>query len=318
MATSKPETRSAAAWALARAQHGVVARRQLEALGFTPAAIKHRLGTGRLHLAGRGVYLVGWPGLSRNRRWMAAVLACGEGAALSHRSAAARWGIARERRGPVSVTVRRRCHLERAGIDLHIRAALPDERFTAVEGIPLTAPVQTLVDLATELGDTALERAVNEADKFDLVDPEALRGALDDYRGVPGAKRLRALLDRHTFRLSDSDLEVFFRPLAAAVGLPVPLSRQRLLGFEVDFLWPALGLIVEADGLRYHRTPAQQSRAVLREQTHTAAGFRVLRFTHWQIRHDPDHVRGILARTQELGGWASPRPWEPAEKTPVA
>jgi very-short-patch-repair endonuclease len=135
---------------------------------------------------------------------------------------------------------------------------------------------------------------VNEADRLDLVDPETLRGALDGHVGVPGVKTLRTLLDRHTFRLSDSDLEVFFRPLALAAGFALPLSKYHLMGYEVDFWFPDHGLVVETDGLRYHRTPSQQARMVRRDQTHQAAGLRVLRFTHWQIAYAPNEVTAIL------------------------
>jgi Protein of unknown function (DUF559) len=142
---------------------------------------------------------------------------------------------------------------------------------------------------------------VNEADKLDLVDPETLRRSLDAHVGMPGVRTLRTLLDRHTFRLSDSDLEILFRPLALAAGLPLPLTKYRVLGFETDFFFPDHDLIVETDGLRYHRTPAQQARAARRDQTHTAAGLRVLRFTHWQITHEPTEVTAVLNRTRDLG-----------------
>ena len=138
---------------------------------------------------------------------------------------------------------------------------------------------------------------MNEADKLDLIDPEALRDSLDHYRGEPGARPLRALLDRQTFRLSDSDLEILFRPLAAGAGLPPPLTKQMVDGFEVDFHWPELDLIVETDGLRYHRTPAAQTRDRLRDQTHTAAGRTALRFTHHQVKHERRHVLRVLRET---------------------
>jgi very-short-patch-repair endonuclease len=160
----------------------------------------------------------------------------------------------------------------------------------------VTNPVQTLIDLATELLPLRLERAVNEADRLDLVDPETLRRALDGHKGRSGVKKLATLLDRHTFRLSDSDLEILFRPLALAAGFPLPLRKHRVLRHETDFFFPDHGLIVETDGLRYHRTPSQQARAVRRDQTHTAAGFRVLRFTHRQIAHEPDEVTTVLRR----------------------
>jgi very-short-patch-repair endonuclease/predicted transcriptional regulator of viral defense system len=297
MTGSKPDPRSEAAWALARRQHGILTRRDLLALGFSSKAVEHRLAEGRLYLIWRGVYAVGWPELTRERRWMAAVLACGEGAVLSHRSAAALWGIGEEREERVDVSVRRRCELTRKGIRARSRTSLSPDDVVTRKGIPVTRPARTLVDAATELGDKRLERAVNEADRLDLIDPETLRAELNDYAGVPGVKRLRQLLDRHTFRLSDSDLEVHFRSLAAGLGLPPPLTKQAVNGFEVDFHWPDLGLVVETDGLRYHRTPAEQARDHLRDQTHTAAGLTTLRFTHHQVKCEPKYVRTTLATT---------------------
>jgi hypothetical protein len=161
----------------------------------------------------------------------------------------------------------------------------------------VTRPARTLVDFATEASPTQLERAVNEADKRDLISPEELRDSLEEFRGEPGVKVLRALLDRHAFRLSDSDLEILFRPIAAAAGLPVPETKARVNGFEVDFYWPELGLVVETDGLRYHRTPVAQARDQIRDQTHTAAGMTHLRFTYRQVRFEASHVREVLSRT---------------------
>jgi very-short-patch-repair endonuclease len=278
----------------------VLTRRDLEGLGFSKIAIDHRVGTGRLHLIARGVYAVGRPELTPRGRWMAAVLVCGDGAALSHRSAAALWGIGYEKGKRIDVSIRRRSRLERPGIVVHARAALPEAGVVRRFGIPVTHPVQTLIDLATELRILQVERAVNEADKLDLVDPETLRKALDGYVGVPGVKTLRTMLDRHTFRLSDSDLETFFRPLATAAGFALPLSKHWVLGYEVDFWFPHHGLIVETDGLRYHRTPSQQARAAKRDQKHVAAGYRVLRFTHWQVAHAPNEVTDLLRRVRTI------------------
>jgi hypothetical protein len=287
-------TRSRAAWSLARRQYGVLTRRDLLGLGLSPKGIKHRVATGRLHPISTGIYAVGRPELTPHGRWMAAVLVCGDGAALSHRSAAELWGIGREEPGRIDLSVRRECRIRRVGLKVRGRASLPERSITRRSGIPVTTPVQTLIDLATELKILRLERAVNEADKLDLVDPETLRKSLDAYVGMPGVKTLRTLLDRHTFRLSDSDLEIFFRPLALAAGFALPLSKYWVLDYEVDFWFPAHGLVVETDGLRYHRTPAQQARAVKRDQKHTAAGLRVLRFTHWQIAYEPNEVTAIL------------------------
>lgn len=152
----------------------------------------------------------------------------------------------------------------------------------------------TLVDSASHLDDGPLERSVNEADRLDLIDPEALRAALDDYCGRRGVARLRRLLDRRTFRLTDSELERWFLPQVRRAGMPLPLTRQWLNGFKVDFFWPNLKLVVETDGLRYHRTPAQQARDRVRDQTHLAAGFTPMRFTHWQVRYERQYVRTTL------------------------
>jgi len=285
---------------MARRQHGVVTRNALEGIGFSEEAVEHRLATGRLHLISPGVYAVGRPELTPHGRWMAAVLACGDDAALSHRSAAELWGIGYEERGRIDVSIRRKGKITRKGIKVRARPSLDASSFVVRFGIPVTHPVQTLIDVATELKPLRLERAVNEADKLDLVDPETLRKALDGYGGMPGVRTLRTMLDRHTFRLSDSDLEVLFRPLALAAGFPLPLSKHRVLGYEADFFFPDHDLIVETDGLRYHRTPAQQARAAKRDQKHVAAGFRVLRFTHWQIAHAADEVTGVLRRVRQL------------------
>jgi len=278
----------------------VLTRRDLEGLGFSKMAIDHRVVTGRLHLISAGVYAVGRPELTPRGRWMAAVLACGDDAVLSHRSAAELWGIGYEVKGRIDVSIRRRSKITRKGIKVRARPSLDGGAVVVRFGIPVTTPVQTLIDLATELKIMRLERAVNEADKLDLVDPESLRRALDGYVGMPGVKTLRTMLDRHTFRLSDSDLEILFRPLALAAGFPLPLSKHRVLGYETDFFFPDHDLVVETDGLRYHRTPAQQARAAKRDQKHTAAGLRVLRFTHWQIAYAPNEVTDVLRRIRRL------------------
>ena len=297
--TSRAE-QSREAWRRARAQHGVLTRSDLLGLGFSKIAIEHRVATGRLHPIARGIYAVGRAELTPHGRWMAAVLACGDGAALSHSSAAQLWGIGHEEGKRIDVTIRRRSGLERPGIRVHARASLSKRSVVRRFGIPVTHPIQTLIDLATELKPLRLERAVNEADKLDLVDPETLRKALDGYGGLPGVRTLRTMLDRHTFRLSDSDLEILFRPLALAAGFPLPLSKHWVLGYETDFFFPDHDLIVETDGLRYHRTAAQQARAVKRDQKHVAAGLRVLRFTHWQIAHAADEVTGVLRQVRTI------------------
>lgn len=300
MSDARADKRSREAWGLAGRQHGIVARRQLLALGFNRREIEHRLARGRLHLVMHGIYAVGWPELTRERRWMAAVLACGDGALLSHRSAAALWGIGKEQPGRTDVSVRRRCELRRLGLRVHGRPTLAEKDIASNDGIPVTGVVRTLVDLAAELSPHGVERAVNEADKRDLVDPEALRAALDRYQGEPGAPLLRKLLDKRTFRLSDSDLEIFFRPIAAEAGLPSPLSKQVVNSWEVDSYWPELGLVVETDGLRYHRTASTQTRDARRDRAHALAGMTALRFTHFEVKHEPRRVRAELIRAAAM------------------
>jgi very-short-patch-repair endonuclease len=247
-----------------------------------------------------GVYAVGWPALNQQRRWMAAVLAGGEGAVVSHRSAAALWEIGTELPGRIDVSVRRRCELRRPGVRLRSRPNLTAQEVVRRDDIPVTSPVQTLVDLATELEPMPLERAVNDADKRSLVDPETLREELLRFSGEPGVRPLRLLLDRLFFQLSDSDLEIHFRRIVKGAKLPMPLSKQRVNRVEVDFFWPKLGLVVETDGLRYHRTPSAQTRDARRDRAHVMAGMTSLRFTHYEVRHEAVRVRAALTRTIEL------------------
>ncbi len=283
-----------AAWGLAAKQHGVVARRQLVQLGMSGQAIQHRLERGRLHRVTRGVYSVGRPELSPHGRWMAAVLACGSGAALSYGSAAALWGFEKERRGAPEVSIARASRRRPPNVLVYRRPNLRSAEVEIEAGIPVTSVVRTFIDVAAHLDPQRIERAVNEADRLGLIDPETLFDALELHPGKRGVGPLRQILGRRAFRLTDSELERRFLRLVGEVGLPTPLTQQRLNGFEVDFFWPDLGLVVETDGLRYHRTPAQQARDRLRDQAHLAAGMTPLRFTHEQVRFEAGYVRLTL------------------------
>jgi hypothetical protein len=300
---------SAELWTLSARQHGVVTRAQLLERGLGRRSIQHRIATGRLHPLGRGVYAVGRPDLSRHGHWMAAVLICGPDAVLSHLSAAALWGIrpasafATDSGGPlrhpragsaIHVTVPPHVRHRRPGVTVHRHPLDPQDRGDK-EGLPVTTVHRTLLDLAATIDRRRLEAAINEADKLDLTNPESLRAALDRYGGRRGVAVLRRVLDRQTFALTDSELERRFLPIAARAGLPLPETGRRLNGFRVDFYWPDLGLIVETDGLRYHRTPGQQARDRLRDQAHSAAGLTPLRFTHAQIHHERRYVQATLA-----------------------
>ena len=237
------------------------------ALGFSEKAIRHRVKSGRLHRIWPGVYSVGRSELSREGRWRIEV-----GVRHTHLA------------GPQALRVRR-------------RPSLPSQDVGTLDRIPITSPVRTMIDLARELPTKLLTRAVNEADKLEVIDVETLRGALDSRVGIPGVKRLVALLDKDTFVLTEEELERLFLPLAREVGLPLPKTKEIVNGYEVDFFWPELKLVVETDGLRYHRTPSAQAKDARRDQAHTAAGYARLRFTHWQVKYERGNVKEILGET---------------------
>jgi len=228
---------------------------------------------------------------------MAAVLTCGDGAVLSHGSAAALWGIGRERRGGIEVSIPRRAHLERPELVIHRRKRLYREDVAVHQGIPVTSPAMTVLDHGARLGPGVLTRMINDADKLGLVSHPTLREFLRVHPRQEGVGRLKELMDRPGFSATDSKLEDWFLPIAEDAGLPVPLTQQVINGFKVDFFWPDLGLVIEADGLTYHRTPAEQAADRIRDQTHIAAGLTPLRFTHDQVKHERAYVRRVLAAT---------------------
>jgi very-short-patch-repair endonuclease len=301
-----------------------VTRKQLLALGLTPRGIEHRVARGRLYLVGRGVYAVGRPDLTQNGRWMAAILACGgdrdaRGAirvfpsrgtpavVLSFGSAASLLAIGREPDSHIDVSTTLSTDRRVPGVKLHRRPALGKDSVGYCQGIPVTSPVQTLIDLATRHGRPAMERSINEADRLKLVRTDDLRRGLDDHAGEPGVARLREILDLRTFRYTRTELERVFIPLAREAGLPLPRTSVYVTGHEVDFHFDELRLVVETDGLTYHRTPAQQAKDRERDQDHSAAGLTQLRFTHGQIKYEPERVVRILRATVSwLGAPASP------------
>jgi very-short-patch-repair endonuclease len=300
MAPATAQPWAAAAWALIRRQHGVVTHAQLMGLGMGAAAIRHRVVKGRLHPLARGVYAFGRPEVSARGRWMAAVLACGPDALLSHRSAAALWGICREQGSAVEVVVPIGSPRRRPGIRAHRRRdhEAPGRRF--VDLIPVTHPIATLVDLATCVSSAQLEAAINEADHLGLVDPDRLLMELGSLPRRAGKGPLRSLLQAPTLTLTATQLERRFLPLAREGGLPAPETQVWLNGHRVDFYWPDLGLVVEADSLRYHRTPFKQARDKRRDNAHAGSGLTTLRFSDGQIHHEPEYVRATLARTAHV------------------
>jgi very-short-patch-repair endonuclease len=217
-----------------------------------------------------------------------------DGAVLSHDSAACLWRLRRRERGQIDVSIPRTRNARPSGITVHRRhpEALADA--TTRNRIPVTGPIRTLVDLAARAERPQVEALVNQADKLDLIHPERLRRELEPLRGEPGTPLLRDVLDHATFTLTDSELERLFLPIARRAGLPKPRTRQVVNGHRVDFFWPDLGLVVETDGLRYHRTATQQARDTVRDNAHRAAGLVPVRFTHAQVHYEPEYVETIL------------------------
>lgn len=288
--------RTSAVWRIAGRQHDVISRNQLLGLGFSRDAIQHRVAKGRLHPLWPGVYAVGRPRVTRLGRWMGAVLACGPDAVLSHESAAALWRIRAEEQPRTHISVPSPCLRRRHGVLAHRRSNLAPHELTKRQDVPVTAPATTLLDLAARVSPADLEAAINAADKHGLISPESLRAAIEGTPRRPGLAVLRRLLDRQTFVLTESELERLFLAIARDVGLSRPQTGCKLNGFKVDFYWPDLRLVVETDGLRYHRTPGQQAKDRRRDQAHTAAGLRPLRFTHAQVCFEANHVRTVLRR----------------------
>ena len=284
---------------IGRRQNGVISRPQLLGLGLSRHAIEHSVESGRLFPTWPGVYAIGTPDLSRRGIWMAAVLSCGGGAALSHADAAALWQLGKSRARQIEVSVPLTMHPRGRGIRVHRRTGF---EVTRRHNIPITTPACTIVDLAPRLSRDGLEEMIGQADLLGLISPVALRIVAGRYRNRPGAPRVIATLDRRAFRLTRSKLERLFIPIAVRAGYPVPLTRQWVNGYEVDFYWPDRGLVVETDGLTYHRTAAQQAEDLVRDQTHFASDLTPLRFSHEQVAYEPEYVeRTLVAARRRLG-----------------
>lgn len=283
--------------ALANAQHGVVSRQQLLRRGLGQDAIGHRVRLGRLHVIHRGVYAVGHALVTERGHWMAAVLAAGRGAVLSHASAAAAWDLRASSASRIDVTVPSYSgRSARAGLRVHRRAPRVAGEIAWQAALPVTSPSRTLVDLAGVVSPAALERALERAELLRLFDLKALISTLERSPNAPGTKVLRRLLGE----MSDhpdhirSELERRFLALLQRHGLPRPLVNHRLGPFEVDFLWPRAMVIAETDGDEHHRTRAGFERDRARDARLAVEGYLTLRFTHLQVTRDPATVAATL------------------------
>jgi very-short-patch-repair endonuclease len=278
---------------LATRQHGVITRTQLAVRGLSGTAIDKRVLAGRLHRLHRGVYAVGHPRLTRHGAFMAAVLACGKGAVLSHGSAALLWGLPWQAHAGIDVTVPGRgARKSRRSLIVH-RARLTAREATTKDGIPVTSPSRTLIDLADYGRKRALERALDEA-AFLRLDVSGLR----PRHGRRGCGLLAEVLSEHTpgATLTRSQLEESFLSLCRLRGLRPPEVNRRVQGYEVDFLWRAEHLIVETDGHAAHGTRAAFERDRLKDAELTAAGWRVVRVTHRRLASQSQAVAAQLLR----------------------
>jgi very-short-patch-repair endonuclease len=288
--------------ALAERQHGVVAVGQLYSLGLSSRQLQGMLDRGWLVHVLQGVYAVGYPPLTRQGEWMAALLAMGRGAALSHRSAAALWKIwgEGERRIVEVMLPRRHGRKRRAGIKVHRPEVLPPEELTEHEGFPVTSAARTVLDLATSLRGRLLERAVDEAVRLGLCTADEMV-AVARLARRPGSHRLLAALGVHEAGSTPtrSELEERFLALCRDRGLPHPGVNVPLLDYIVDFLWHEARLIVEVDGRATHGTRRAFQADRDRDGRLVVAGYRVLRFTWGDVTRRPavvaDRVRRLLA-----------------------
>jgi len=283
---------------VAERQHGVVARFQLLALGFGREAIEHRRRTGRLRPLHRGVYAVGHRCLRVEGRWMAALLAAGNGAVLSHRSAAALWGL-RRASGLIEVTtpIPRRA---RAGLRLHT-SPLAEDEVTQLHRIPTTTVARTLLDLAGVLPPQHLEAAIHEAEYRRLVSAGSLAALLERYprrRGNTAVRRvLAAGVGRYRTR---SEMEARFLAFLDARHLPRPETNvaRTVHGrwIEADGAYVAARLIVELDGWAGHGTRRRFESDRARDRANLADGWRTIRITWRQLHEEGEELAADLRR----------------------
>lgn len=285
---------------LACRQHGVVSRRQLLDLGFGRRAIGRRVEAGRLRCLHRCVYAFGGGPLSMRGEWMAAVLACGEKAALSHHSAAALWGLARPGSGLVDVSAA--SGRRRKGIAVH-EGALVDADRTVRDRIPITTVARTLFDYAEVVDERRLERAFEEADRLHILEMRALEEVCSRSYGRRALRPIRRLIEEaRAAERSRSPLEDLVLELCRDHGLPMPTTNVSILDSEVDAFWPDRKLIVEADSWEFHRHRAAFERDRARDAAMQAAGYRVIRMTHRRMEREPVAVAAELRRLLGIGG----------------
>lgn len=278
---------------LAGRQHGVVEYSQLLEIGLSDDTIWRWVQAGRLHRRHRGVYAAGHPTLTVHGRFLAAVFACGAGAVLSHESAGVLWGL-RKPRGPrIDVTVPTPGGRRRHRLVIPHRSPLGPDDVTTKDGIPVTTPARTVIDLADILSRRDLERTLDEAAYLGL----DLTG-LSPRPGRRGAGRLAGVLADHLAGTTwtRSELEERMLALCRRAGVPSPVVNGEVERWEVDFHWPGQRLVVETDGWSAHRGRGAFERDRVKDAQLVEAGWRVVRFTRARLAREPRDVAAQLAR----------------------
>lgn len=296
-----PQTDRALA-ALAKRQHGVVSIRQLTGpLGYSRHAVSRAAAAGRLHRLHRGVYAVGHTRISPHGECLAAVLACGPNALLSHHSAAWLWGLANWSPAPFHVTtpVHRR---PRPPIRLHHSRVLGVEDRALRENIPLTSVARTLLDLAADLRSERLRRLVERSEELDLFDLDPVESVLGRAAGHPGAAPLRRAVALHgPAPFTRSEFERLFLAAVLDAGLPRPATNFNVAGFELDVYWPAQRFAVELDTYGTHGTHAAFERDRLRQEDLLLVGVGMTRVTDVRFAREPAAVIERVARLLAQG-----------------
>lgn len=279
---------------LAGRQHGVVARWQLLELGLGARAIAYRVRAERLHPLHRGVYAVGHRAVTREGRWIGAVLFCGTGAVLSHRAAAALWGIRGSSGLAIEVTSGSKARSS-GGVHRHF-ARLPADEVTVERGIPVTTVPRTIFDLAATEGADVAESALRQSEHLGLHDRLSLPDLLARYPRRSGARAVRACLARRRETPGNprSRLEERFLPFLRAHRLPLPQLNAWLEAggrrCQVDCLWPASRQIVELDGWQGHGTRSAFREDRERDRRLRVAGFAITRLTWTQLEDEPTAI----------------------------
>jgi very-short-patch-repair endonuclease len=270
-------------------QRALITRGQLSGLGLGPSAIEHALRRGRLHRVHQGLYsMVPFAVLPPLAVELAAVLACGDRALLSHHSAAAAWALRPSFNGDVHVTViAKDTGRRRPGIRVHRISELDPRDIRRYQNIPITSPARTILEIAPDLTDRELERALDEALIQRLVSHAALNAAIAAYRNRRGVARLRALPDPgRTTTATRSDGEEALLAALRRANIPAPEVNGRVANYTADFVWRKEKVIVEVDGYDYHRGRAAFERDHERDAEHLRLGFLVIRVTGRQLARD--------------------------------